>query len=499
MGLNLPTVTVTPGPTWANNVNTAFSVVDAHNHTSGNGVPITSAAININGLLSFNGNDATNFRSTRFSSQPGVISGANDVSCLFVVGGDLYYNSGAGQHIQITIGGALNASSIGGIGGDYATSGATVSYSSLNQTFTFWQSSGVSALLDVGPIKLHAISNVNYVNLQASGSMSSSYSLTLPTSLPGVQSFLTVDASGNVGATWVPDNNTIKVISNQLVATATQPEHGWELNGSYGNLTFPQNNIDSCFFAQYAVTITGVWIYGTTCGTSGITEFDLKYSPTSGGSFSSILSTTGKIASVTNLSALTGAASVATATLTNHGFLSGETVTIAGVTPTTVITSLSASSGVATVTLAGHGYSTGNYVTVAGATPADFNGTFVITGSTTNTFTYAVPTSLSGSASGTIKITGYNGVFTLTGVTTNSFTYAIQATLPSTATGTPTVSTRSNVYTDSGSLIGPQAGVTKPVIGTASIPAGSIIRWDLLQGMNNGATDARIRIYYKAS
>jgi hypothetical protein len=428
MGLNLPTVTVTPGPIWANNVNTAFSVVDAHNHTSGNGVPITSAAININGLLSFNGNDATNFRSTRFSSQAGVISGANDVSCLFVVGGDLYYNSGAGQHIQLTIGGALNASSIGGIGGDYSTSGATVSYSSLNQTFTFWQSSNVSAILDVGPLKLHAISNANYVNLQASGSMSSSYSLTLPTSLPGVQSFLTVDASGNVGATWVPDNNTIKVISNQLVATATQPEHGWELNGSYGNLTFPQNNIDSCFFAQYAITITGVWIYTGTNGTAGITEFDLKYATAPGASFSSILSTTGKIAATATLTSLTSSGTVATATLNGHGFITGDSVTIDGASPA-----------------------------------------------------------------------GYNGTFTVTGYTTNSFTYTVVSGLSTPATGTITVATKTGVYTDSGAVIGSYAGVTKPVIGTTSIPAGAIIRWDLLQGMNNGATDARIRIYYKAS
>jgi hypothetical protein len=497
MNMLLPTVTVTPGPTWASEVNAAFGVVDQHNHTAGQGNPVPTAGLNINADLNFNSFNSYALRSTRFSILTGTLSLPTDLACLYSVNGDLYYNSGAGIPIQLTIGGALNATSIGGIGGDYVTSGASVSYSSANQTFTFWQSSGVSAYLDTGPLKIHAIGNANYVTLGANGSMVANYNLTLPVALPlSGTSFLMVDNTGAITDNVQIDNSTIKIVSSQLVAQVGDKEHGWELNGSYGNLTFPQTNIDAIFFAQQAITITAAWIYGSTNGTSGITEFDIKTKSSPSGSWSSIFSTTGKIAAVTNLASLTSAAGVATGTLNNHGFASGESITIAGVTATTVVTSLTSSSGVATVTLAGHGFVTGNYVTVSGATPAGYNGTFVITTHTSSTFTYAVSPFLTTPATGTISITGYNGVFTLTGVTTNTFTYAVPTTLPSTASGTPTIGARVGVYTDSGSIVGIQAGVTKPILGTTSIPAGGVLRFDLISGMNTGASDARIRVYY---
>jgi hypothetical protein len=211
MNLNLPTVTVTPGPVWANNINTALTVVDGHNHTAGSGVLIPTAGLNINADLSFAANNATNLRSVRLSNTGGVISGANDLACIYSSGGDLYWNSGAGIPVQLTIGGALNATSIGGIGGDYTTSGASVSYSSLNQTFTFWQSSGVSALMDMGTIKLHPIGSSFYTQIQANGSLSANYTVTLPVSLPASQKFMTLDASGNIGAPWEVDNSTLEI------------------------------------------------------------------------------------------------------------------------------------------------------------------------------------------------------------------------------------------------------------------------------------------------
>lgn len=499
MNLLLPTVTVTPGPTWAAEINAAFGSIDSHNHTSGQGSPVPALGLNIDNDLTFNSKNAYALRSTRFAIQGGTLSLPADLACLYSVNGDLYYNSGAGIPIQITIGAGLNASSIGGIGGDYVTSGASVFYTSANQTFTFWQASNTSAYLDVGPLKIHSVGNSNYVTLSPNASMVANYNLTLPISLPASgSSFLMVDSTGAISDAVQIDNQSIKIIANQLVSAGSGFEHGWELNGSYGILAYPQTNIDSVFFAQYGITITSVVIYSGVCGSSGITEYDLKYKTTPSGSWVSVLGTTGKIAATSAIT-LAGAAGVATATLTNHGFVVGESVTISGVTPTTVVTSLSASAGVATVTLASHGYVAGNYVTVSGATPAAFNGTYLVTSATSTTFTYAVSTALSGSASGTIVITGYNGIFTVVNSTTNNFTYAIPSTLPGSPTGSPVVATRSMAYTDSGSVIGPQAGIVKPVLSTTSIPAGSLIRWDLLQSMSASSQDARIRMYYRAT
>jgi hypothetical protein len=61
---------------------------------------------------------------------------------------------------------------------------------------------------------------------------------------------------------------------------------------------------------------------------------------------------------------------------------------------------------VATATLANHGYTTGRYVTIAGASPAGYNGVKRITGTTQNTFTYNLATTLSSPATGSITVVG---------------------------------------------------------------------------------------------
>jgi hypothetical protein len=86
-------------------------------------------------------------------------------------------------------------------------------------------------------------------------------------------------------------------------------EHFFELNGNYPSLSFPLLNIDAIFFAPYALTITSVWIYNGDAGASGTTEYDLKVA-SSGGAFSSILSTTGKITSAAAAGVWTDSGSV---------------------------------------------------------------------------------------------------------------------------------------------------------------------------------------------
>lgn len=53
----LPTVGVTPGPTWASTVNDILTLIEGHGHTGTDEVQITPAAMNINAPLNFNNND----------------------------------------------------------------------------------------------------------------------------------------------------------------------------------------------------------------------------------------------------------------------------------------------------------------------------------------------------------------------------------------------------------------------------------------------------------
>ena len=108
-----------------------------------------------------------------------------------------------------------------------------------------------------------------------------------------------------------PSNGTVTTSSlSTTLLNSLAREHSWELNGLYGSLTFPLTNIDSIFLVPYNINILSVWIYSGTAGSAGTTEFDLKVATTSGGAFSSILSTTGKITSAAASTVWTDSGSV---------------------------------------------------------------------------------------------------------------------------------------------------------------------------------------------
>lgn len=109
-GINIPTVGVDPGPDYATNVSNALTKLSALTHTGAanqDGIQIPSAGININADLTFQNQNATNLRSTRLISQPSNIIGPNDINCLYDVLGNLWFNNGFGQEIQLTAGSAI--------------------------------------------------------------------------------------------------------------------------------------------------------------------------------------------------------------------------------------------------------------------------------------------------------------------------------------------------------------------------------------------------------
>ena len=201
MGMTLPSVSVTVGPTYATQINTALDVIDDHDHSSGNGVLITPAGLNINADLNFNSNDPYNLRSARFDTQSAALAVGTDIRCVYVVNGDLYYNNSSGTAVQITSGSGLNASSIGGIGGDYATSTASVSYSNTTKVFSFTQSSGVTAFIACGSLKIYEnVSSANPVTLASPTSLAGAVTSTLP-SVTGTLATLANTSQTFAGAT----------------------------------------------------------------------------------------------------------------------------------------------------------------------------------------------------------------------------------------------------------------------------------------------------------
>jgi hypothetical protein len=110
MNLNLPVVTQTLGPNWASQLNAALEVVDSHDHSSGKGVRVKTAGLDINSDLTFNSFRAIGLRAGQFSSQAVPLSGALNSNSVYVSGGNLYFTNSSGIAIQLTDGGSIVSS-----------------------------------------------------------------------------------------------------------------------------------------------------------------------------------------------------------------------------------------------------------------------------------------------------------------------------------------------------------------------------------------------------
>ena len=192
MLLPIPVVGVDPGPDWAANINNCLTLIDQHNHSPGFGVQITPNGLNINSDLSFGGNNAVALRSSRYNVQGSLLAGPLDLGCTYVSGVDLYYNDVNGNHIQITAGGSVNATSSGISSGTASASfsaGVLIVDANVNTPANI---RGASILLG------NNSAGTGFVTLSPPSSVGTGYTLTLPRIPPSTVSFITMDTSGNM-------------------------------------------------------------------------------------------------------------------------------------------------------------------------------------------------------------------------------------------------------------------------------------------------------------
>jgi hypothetical protein len=107
LNLDLPTVSVTLGPTWATQVNAAFETIDSHDHTSGKGVQVPTAGLNINADLDFNEFALQNASYVSMEQRTTSPSGSTFAASVSVFNGDLYYTNTSGVAVQVTSGGGI--------------------------------------------------------------------------------------------------------------------------------------------------------------------------------------------------------------------------------------------------------------------------------------------------------------------------------------------------------------------------------------------------------
>jgi len=212
MNLLLPDPTITPGPLYATENNSAFGVIDAHDHTTGKGVKVPTAGININGDLDFGDFNATGFRSLRLTANISPLGTVSDLGCVYRSGIDLWYNDGNGVQIQLTAGGGLNAASIGAIGGDYTTSTASVFYTSASKTFSFTQDTNKAAAMDFGPFTFRRESlSAPGITFQPDVTLVSDYTMTWPGALPASTKLLQSSNTGALSFTDAPSLASLSV------------------------------------------------------------------------------------------------------------------------------------------------------------------------------------------------------------------------------------------------------------------------------------------------
>jgi hypothetical protein len=194
MGLPVPVVAQDPGPDWATNVNACLSIVDQHNHSPGSGAPLAISSLAVTQDFSMNGYNLVNVQGIQFQNLG--FTPAN-LGFIYEKGGDLFYNDGSGNVIQITRLGSVNAG--GGSISGLPSGTAGVAYSA--GSYYFYQATNTPAPLVGGSIKINGNTlGANGVTLNASAGMGADYSLQLPATAPAQgYSLVTVDGLQDLG------------------------------------------------------------------------------------------------------------------------------------------------------------------------------------------------------------------------------------------------------------------------------------------------------------
>lgn len=248
--ITLPTRGAPGSGLWGDTEDANLALIDAHDHSTGKGVRVKTAGIDLNADLPFSSLYApTQLHRLQFSEiAAGGLTGSNNKS-LFVSDGtsgltihELYWRNNTGTHVKLTSGNALNvAAFVGGIGGDYTSVSAALNYDDAGQRYTFKQGGGTTwARLASSDLRLfeHGSTDSVYVGQAAPAALAVSYTMTWPTALPSVSTPVTISNTGvfTFGASF-PRTFYPSFVFGAVVAAAANPVGGlrpvcWQFTGA---------------------------------------------------------------------------------------------------------------------------------------------------------------------------------------------------------------------------------------------------------------------------
>lgn len=196
MTLVLPT----PGAStdvWDDILNTAFGLIDGHDHSTGKGTPVTPAGLNINASLEMNNFALTEALGVQFQDQVADPVGAALRGRVYMKNGELFFMDLDGAAVQITLNGAIDASAVGGITGLVAP--AALTYSDLTKTFAFTQDAGVPAHIDAASLRIaEDVAAGKGIIMDVDAAIAADYNFVWPAALPAAETPVVVSAAGVV-------------------------------------------------------------------------------------------------------------------------------------------------------------------------------------------------------------------------------------------------------------------------------------------------------------
>jgi len=142
MSLVLPTPGQRLGPTWASDLNTALTLIDEHDHTSGKGKTLGVSSFTIDADVNYNNSNAllnADYIGLDETATPATdFPAASKPSILFSGGanGELYFNDGAGNQVPLTSGGVVNVPASAVAAKSFSVNTTLVSVTPFNSTST---------------------------------------------------------------------------------------------------------------------------------------------------------------------------------------------------------------------------------------------------------------------------------------------------------------------------------------------------------------------------
>ena len=208
MALDLPTVGVTAGPTYATLINAALTTIDSHTHASGSGVKVPVAGLNINANLDMepSSTEYAVFAAKYYGLREQSSSPAAANSLWSNAAGEMVWRDDGNKDTVITDDGSISASTIGGIGGDYSTTNAVINYSNTTKAYVALQDTAKTADWIVGELCISepGVSSAKVICHKSPSSLAADYDFTYPAALPSADAFLKYSSSGVMSFTGVP-------------------------------------------------------------------------------------------------------------------------------------------------------------------------------------------------------------------------------------------------------------------------------------------------------